>query len=91
MQSGDRSGDRPLLAVALCHADARGWLGRGRGERRAVLSIGSDPECALACDFSCDVSGDENSMFVGAYRICVPSGEKDTPARVKGLELLHYI
>ena len=31
----------------------------GEGESRAVLSIGSDPECALACDFSCHVSGDE--------------------------------
>ena len=41
-QSGDRSGDRPLLAVALCHADARGWLGRGPGKRRAAHLCQSD-------------------------------------------------
>ena len=41
-QSGDRSGDLPLLAVALCHADARGWLGRGGGEPRSFVNrIGS--------------------------------------------------
>ena len=36
-QSGDRSGDRPLLTVALCHADARlAWAGK----RRAAQLVG---------------------------------------------------
>ena len=58
-QSGDRSGDRPLLAVWRCVTLTREAGLGGEEESRAVLSIGSDPECALACDFSCHVSGDE--------------------------------
>ena len=43
-QSGDRSGDRPLLAVALCHADARlawAWKRRRRAAHSFVNRIGS--------------------------------------------------
>ena len=45
----------------------------------------------MACDFSCHVSGDEDSMFVGAFNIFVPSGKQDPPAGIKGLGLLNYI
>ena len=62
-QSGDRSGDRPSLAVALTRESGEAGLG---GERRRL----------------------ESRSFVGAYRICVPSGKSTPPAGVKGIELL---
>ena len=55
-QSGDRSGDRPSLAVALTR---EAWAGKSEGEPRN-LSIGSQ-ECALAYDFACHVSGNEDT------------------------------
>ena len=46
-------------AITGCGADARGWLGRGRGEGEPRSFVDRDHECALACDFSCHVSGSE--------------------------------
>ena len=85
-QSGDRSGDRPLLAVALTREAGLG--GEEAKESRAQLCqsdrIRSAPWHVTFRVMCQDPTSNDNHHFVGAFKIFVPSGKRDSPAGVKG-------
>ena len=74
-QSGDRSGDRPSLAVALTREAGLG----GEEAKESREFCRSDPKCALACDFSCHVSGSEGIACSLERTASVSVGKIDPP------------